>query len=234
MVNALVWSHCVPSTAKSLSLEKRQMPELAGVDSLVWADAPSSLSRAATIRWLGHPPGGAPRLTVGSHSLIPAPTLNVDLALPDSTATSPGELLAGGFGIIFARAVAHQLVREETQASELVVQVAFVLSQDGPNLDPILRGIRCELEARVCGIDQAHLAQVGEQALRQSIGSLTMRADALSLSLAVSLVGDPMTDAAERPHSTSVGAIAVPSGSGALPASESAGELSAPLTTTKE
>jgi hypothetical protein len=180
----------VPSTAKSASLENRQSPDLAAVDALLGDDVSTSLSRAATVRWMGHPPGGEPRLTVGSESITPAATLDVDLAVPNPMATSPGELLAGGFGIIFAKVLADQLLRDQTQATELVVQVAFVLSQTGPNLDPVLSEIRCDLEARVAGIDKARLAQLGEQAMLRSIDGLAMRAEAISVSLTVSLAGD--------------------------------------------
>jgi organic hydroperoxide reductase OsmC/OhrA len=146
---------------------------------------------------------------VGGHSLGPAPTLNVDLEVANPMSTSPGELLAGGFGVIFATSVANQLVREQTQASELVVQVAFVLSQDGPGLDPILRKIRCQLEARVAGIDEAQLADVGEQAMRRSIDSLAMNADAISVSLTIALVRETAARVVQGPHSNSVGAAMV-------------------------
>ena len=194
----------MPPSAKSVSLETRQIPDLSAVEVRVSDDVSTSLSRAATIRWLGHPPGGEPRLTVGSDSLTPAPTLDVDLAVPNPMATSPGELLAGGFGIIFAKVLADQLVRDQTQATELVVQVAFVLSRTGPDLDPVLSEIRCELEARVAGIDHARLAQVGERAMLRSINGLAIRADAISISLDVSLVGDPAKHPVEGRDATSV------------------------------
>jgi hypothetical protein len=206
----------VPSSAKPASLEKRQSRDVAAVEALLSDDLPTSLSRAATVRWMGHPPGGEPRLTVGSHSLTPAPTLDVDRAVPNPMATPPGELLAGGFGIIFAKVLADQLVRDQAQATELVVQVAFVLSQTGPDLDPVLSEIRCHLEARVDGIDHARLAQVGERAMLRSIDGLAMRAEAISVSLTVSLVGDPSKRPAHGLPSTSVTATA-PADSGALP-----------------
>jgi hypothetical protein len=104
-------------------------------------------------------------------------------------ATSPGELLAGGFAAIFAKVLADQLLQDRTQATELVVEVVFVVSRPGPGLGPALREIRCDVEARVAGIDQARLEQVGELAMRRSIDGLAMRADAISVSLSVSLVG---------------------------------------------
>lgn len=194
----------MPSSAKSASDENRQIPGLAAAEVLLSDDVETSISRAATVRWIGHPPGGEPRVTVGSHSLTPAPTLNVDPAVPHPMAISPGELLAGGFGVIFAKVLADQLVRDQTQASELVVQVAFVMSRPGLGLDPVLREIRCDLEARVAGTDKAQLAQVGELAMRRSIDSLAMRAEAISVSLAVSLVGDPSERPAQGLPSTSV------------------------------
>jgi hypothetical protein len=55
----------------------------------------AGLKREATIRWLGHPPDSAPRLTVGGHSIAPLLSLNVDPDVTDPLATLPGELLAG-------------------------------------------------------------------------------------------------------------------------------------------
>ncbi len=178
------------SATKRISRENSPAPGVPVREVPVDGDFPMSLSREATVRWMGHPPGGEPRLTVGGHSLLPAPTLNVDLQVANPMSTSPGELLAGGFGVIFATVLANQLVREQTQASELVVGVAFILSQGGPGLDPVLREIRCDLEARVAGIDLAQLSQLGEQAMRRSIDSLAMNADAISISLTISLVGE--------------------------------------------
>jgi hypothetical protein len=47
----------------------------------------TALKREATIRWLGHPPDSAPRLTVGSHSIAPLLSLHVDSEATDPLAT---------------------------------------------------------------------------------------------------------------------------------------------------
>jgi hypothetical protein len=78
-----------------------------------------------------------------------------------------------------------------------------MLSQDGPGRDPVLREIRCDLEARVAGIDRPQLAQLGEQAMRRSMDSLAMNADAISISLTISLVGKPPEIPTQGVNSTS-------------------------------
>jgi len=75
------------------------------------------LKREATIRWLGHPPDSAPRLSVGSHSIAPLLSLSVDPEATGPLATLPGELLAGAIGSVFTSLVAEQLVKEATQAA---------------------------------------------------------------------------------------------------------------------
>src|ERR1700735_3513672 len=91
----------------------------------------TGLKREATIRWLGHPPDGAPRLSVGSHSIAPLLSLNVDPEATGPLATLPGELLAGAIGSVFTWLVAEQLVEEGTQARELVRYVTVTLSGEG-------------------------------------------------------------------------------------------------------
>jgi hypothetical protein len=66
----------------------------------------TGLKREATIRWLGNPPDSAPRLIVGSHSMAPLLSLNVDPEVTDPLATLPGELLAGAIGSVFTWIVA--------------------------------------------------------------------------------------------------------------------------------
>jgi hypothetical protein len=88
----------------------------------------TALKREATIRWLGNPPDSAPRLIVGSHSMAPLMSLSVDPETTDPLATLPGELLAGAIGSVFTWFVAQQLVKEGTQARELVSYVTLTLS----------------------------------------------------------------------------------------------------------
>ena len=89
----------------------------------------TALKREATIRWLGHPPDSAPRLSVGSHSIAPLLSLQRgSRGATDPLATLPGELLAGAIGSVFTWLVAEQLVQEGTQARELVSYVTLTLS----------------------------------------------------------------------------------------------------------
>ncbi len=97
----------------------------------------TELKREATIRWLGHPPDGAPRLSVGSHSIAPLLSLKVDPEATDPLATLPGELLAGAIGGVFTWFVAEQLLKEGTQARELVSYLTLTLS--GESADPQMR-----------------------------------------------------------------------------------------------
>src|ERR1700733_10987150 len=108
------------------------------------------LKREATIRWLGHPPDSAPRLSVGSHSIAPLLSLNVDPAATGPLATLPGELLAGAIGSVFTWLVAEQLVEEGTQAHELVSYLTLTLSGEADDLtDAVLSGITCQISGRV-------------------------------------------------------------------------------------
>jgi hypothetical protein len=105
-----------------------------------------SVTRDATIRWLGHPPGGEPRLTVGSHALTPSPPLNLDLDIHHPLATSPLELLAGAIGSVFARFVAEQLVKEGTPAREIVTRTSLTLSGEADDQSDLkVRGVACQL-----------------------------------------------------------------------------------------
>src|SRR5258708_21114219 len=87
-----------------------------------------TVTRDATIKWLGHPPGGEPRLIVGTHPLTASPPLNLDLDIRHPLATSPLELLAGAIGSVFARFVAEQLVKEGTPARAIGTRISLTPS----------------------------------------------------------------------------------------------------------
>src|SRR5580692_6985208 len=150
----------------------------------------TALKREATIRWLGNPPDNAPRLVVGSHSMAPLLSLNVD---PDATgplATLPGELLAGPIGSVFTWFVAEQLVKEGTQARELVSYVTLTLSSDADDgTDAALSGITCQMSGRVAGVEKAHLEVVARAAMTQCMERLGMRTEGIGVTVEVSLEG---------------------------------------------
>jgi hypothetical protein len=150
----------------------------------------TALKREATIRWLGHPPDNAPRLTVGSHSIAPLLSLHVDPDTTDPLATLPGELLAGAIGSVFTWLVAEQLVREGTQARELVSYVTLTLSGEADDLaDAVLSGITCQISARVADVEEAHLEVVAQAAMTQCMERLGMRTDGIGVTVEASLEG---------------------------------------------
>lgn len=150
----------------------------------------SALKREATIRWLGHPPDSAPRLTVGSHSIAPLLSLHVDSEATDPLATLPGELLAGAIGSVFTWLVAEQLVKEGTQARELVSYVTLTLSGEADDgTDAMLSGIACQMSGRVAGVPEAHLEVVAQAAMTQCIERLGMRTEGIGVTVEASLEG---------------------------------------------
>lgn len=150
----------------------------------------SALKREATIRWLGHPPDGAPRLSVGSHSMAPVLSLNVNPEATGPLATLPGELLAGAIGSVFTWLVAEQLVQEGTQARELVSSVTLTLSGEADGLtDAALSGITCQMSGRVGGVQETHLEVVAQAAMTQCIQKLGMRTEGIEVSVEATLEG---------------------------------------------
>ena len=143
----------------------------------------------ATIRWLTHPPEGAPRLTVGSHTFAAVP-LAIDSDAPHPLATSPGELLAGAFGSIFAWQVAEELLAEQTPARELVVEVGLTaeMPPEGENRDIALREIACAVEARLPGLAPEHLQAIAERIGTKSAQSLGLRPD-IAIRVSSTVVG---------------------------------------------
>jgi organic hydroperoxide reductase OsmC/OhrA len=150
----------------------------------------SVLKREATIRWLGHPPDNAPRLTVGSHSIAPLLSLNVDPVATDPLATLPGELLAGAIGSVFTWLVAERLVQEGTQARELVSYVTLTLSGETDDAtDAMLSGITCQMSGRVAGVQETHLEVVAQAAMTQCMKKLGMRTEGIEVTVEASLEG---------------------------------------------
>lgn len=150
----------------------------------------TTLKREATIRWLDHPPDSAPRLIVGSHSIAPLLSLNVDPEATVPLATLPGELLAGAIGSVFTWFVAEQLVKEGTQARELVSDVTLTLSgkaDDGT--DAALSWITCRMSGRVAGVEKTHLEIVAQAAMTQCIERLGIRTEDIGVTVEASLEG---------------------------------------------
>jgi organic hydroperoxide reductase OsmC/OhrA len=150
----------------------------------------TALKREATIRWLGNPPDGGPRLSVGSHSIAPVLSLSVDPEVTDPLATVPGELLAGAIGSVFTWLVAQQLVEEGTQARELVSYVTLTLSGEADDAtDVVLNGITCQMSGRVAGVQETHLEVVAQAAMTQCIERLGMRTEGIEVTVEASLEG---------------------------------------------
>lgn len=150
----------------------------------------AALRREATIRWLGNPPDSTPRLTVGSHSIAPLLSLQVDSDTTDPLATLPGELLAGAIGSVFTWLVAEQLVQEGTQARELVSYVTLTLSGEADDLtDAAVNGITCQMTGRVAGVEEAHLEVVAQAAMTQCMERLGMRTKGIGVTVEASLEG---------------------------------------------
>ena len=147
------------------------------------------LEREATIRWLGNPPDGVPRLSVGSESLTAWP-LNVDPEADHPLATSPGELLAGAIGSVLTWMTAEELVKEGTPARELTAYVTLTVS--GASDDPMhlaVSGIACQLVGRVPGENQELLEAAAQAAMTRCITALAIRSDGLAVSVEASLEG---------------------------------------------
>jgi organic hydroperoxide reductase OsmC/OhrA len=149
----------------------------------------TALQRDATITWLTHPPEGVPRLTVGSQSLAALP-LSVDPGAVHPLATTPGELFAGAFGGTFAWLAAEELVKEGTQARELIAHVTLTLSGESDDgMDVALSAIACQLVGRIPGVDQERVESVARVAMTRCIAALGMRADAIDVTVEALLEG---------------------------------------------
>jgi hypothetical protein len=148
------------------------------------------LQREASIRWLGHPPDGAPRLTVGSHSIAPLLSLHVNPDTTDPLATLPGELLAGAIGSVCTWLVAERLLKEGTQARELVSYVTLTLSGEADDFtDAVLSGIACRMSGRVAGVEETHLEVVAQAAMSECVKRLGIRSEGIDVTVEASLEG---------------------------------------------
>jgi organic hydroperoxide reductase OsmC/OhrA len=150
----------------------------------------TAVKREATIRWLGNPPESEPRLSVGSHSIAPLLSLNVDPEATDPLATLPGELLAGAIGSVFTWLVAERLLKEGTQARELMSYVTLTLSGEAVDAtDAALSGITCRVSGRVAGVEETHLEVVARAAMTECIQRLGMRTEGIDVAVEASLEG---------------------------------------------
>jgi organic hydroperoxide reductase OsmC/OhrA len=150
----------------------------------------TALKLEATIRWLDHPPDGAPRLSVGSHSIAPLLSFNVDPEATDPLATLPGELLAGAIGSVFTWLVAKQLVKEGTQARELVSYVALSVSGEAVDAtDAAVSGITCRMSGRVAGVEETQLGVLAQAAMTECMQRLGMRTEGIDVTVEASLAG---------------------------------------------
>lgn len=139
-------------------------------------DMSTSWLREASIRWLGNPPGGVPRLTVGSRSIAALP-LSIDRDAVHPLATTPGELLAGAIGSIFAELTVEELAKAGTHAKELTTNITLALAADArDNTDFALSAITCQLFGRVPKTDQAHFAAAAQRAMERCITAVGMQA----------------------------------------------------------
>jgi organic hydroperoxide reductase OsmC/OhrA len=147
------------------------------------------MEREATIRWLGNPPSGVPRLSVGSQSLEALP-LDVNPEAVHPLATSPGELLAGAIGSVFAWLTAEELVKDGVPARELIAYLTLTISDDSDEpMDLALSGIACQLVGRVPGLDRERLQAAAQTAMTRCMTALGMRSDVVAVSVEATLAG---------------------------------------------
>ena len=130
----------------------------------------------ATIRWLTRPPEGKPRLTVGSHS-FPALTLAVGDSSPHPLTTTPGELMAGAVGSVYAWLLADELMGGGTQANEIVVYVGLRAVGEARDPQGGLKALLLHVEARVPDLDPAGLQEQCERTLAHCLRALGLRDD---------------------------------------------------------
>jgi organic hydroperoxide reductase OsmC/OhrA len=148
----------------------------------------SVFERQATIRWMSSPPDGVPRMTVGSGSLHSVP-LSLDPNAIHPLATSPGELLAGAIGAVFAWFVAQELVKQGSHARQLTAEVSVSCDDGGELSELTVSAIACKLLGRVPNIGQERLAAIAEAALGRCIKTLGLRREALAVTVETMLEG---------------------------------------------
>lgn len=131
---------------------------------------------SASIRWLTHPPDGIPRLTVDSHT-FPALPISIREPARHPLATSPGELMAGAFGSVFAWMLAEELVEDGTQAHELEVTVTLECEPREEEDEAALAEIHCHTIGRFPGGDAGRLQALCERAMSRSAHAIGLRDD---------------------------------------------------------
>jgi organic hydroperoxide reductase OsmC/OhrA len=145
------------------------------------------LEQEATIRWLGNPPSGVPRLSVGSESLKAWP-IAVTHDAEHPLATSPGELLAGAIGSVFAWLAAEELVRGGTPARELIAYTTLTVSSDSDEpMELALSAIACQLVGRVPDANNERFDAAAQAAIRRCLAALGMRSDTVAVSVETTL-----------------------------------------------
>lgn len=125
-------------------------------------------------------------MSVGSGSLRSLP-LSVDLdAHP--LATTPGELVAGAIGAMFAWLVAQRLLQAGTHAHELTAGVSVSgVTEDSGKCQ--LGAVAATLVGRVPGIDHERLDGVAHAAIGATLEALRMHDDELSVTVQTVLEG---------------------------------------------
>jgi len=125
---------------------------------------------------------------VGSHT-FPAVPLAIDGNAPHPLATSPGELMAGAVGSVFAWLLAEELMDEGHQARELVVEVGLT-SETVATGRRALRAIELQARTRVSGVGEAQLQDVCERVLHRCAQAVGLREDDLALRVRSTVVGE--------------------------------------------
>jgi organic hydroperoxide reductase OsmC/OhrA len=129
---------------------------------------------SASIRWLTRPSEGVPRLTVDSHT-FPTLPVSINNEAPHPLATSPGELMAGAFGSVFAWMLAEELLDDGTQALELEITVTLAAELGHDGGDPALCEIHCHAIGRFPGGDPERLQALCETAMTRSGRAIGLR-----------------------------------------------------------
>lgn len=127
------------------------------------ADEPV-IERNAHVLWIDHGDGGRGSLRGDSKAFAPLPfSLRDDEHDSDRPHTTPGELLAGAQAASFAVTLANLLDQRGTPASELVVDAACHLQDDGARRTVV--GLQLRVAARGDSLDAAAFAQSADAAL---------------------------------------------------------------------
>jgi organic hydroperoxide reductase OsmC/OhrA len=126
--------------------------------------AATRTERHAHVLWIDHGDGGRGHLRGDSRafSALPLSLANGELERGESH-TTPGELLAAAQAASFAVTLADLLARRETPASELIVDAACHLTENGTTRTVV--GLRLRVAGRGTSLDAAGFAQSAGAAL---------------------------------------------------------------------